>query len=110
MWLPTDNALETDPEFRPYFLAYAKDEAVFFEDYAAVHKKMSEEGVVCQDTYDFFMDQLDAECGKTAYIFEVAASLPRLHQHVMMLLAHPAQRDDQDSFLEKLEHVPAEGD
>ena len=86
------------------------DHPRFFLDALYVHKKMSEEGVVCQDTYDFFMDQLDAECGKTAYIFEVAASLPRLHQHVMMLLAHPAQRDDQDSFLEKLEHVPAEGD
>ena len=86
------------------------DHPRFFLDALYVHKKMGEEGVVCQDTYDFFMDQLDAECGKTAYIFEVAASLPRLHQHAMMLLAHPAQRDDQDSFLEKLEHVPAEGD
>ena len=28
LWLPTDNALQTDPEFRPHFQLYAKDQAV----------------------------------------------------------------------------------
>lgn len=42
--LPTDKALVEDPAFRPYVELYAKDEDVFFRDYAASHKKLSELG------------------------------------------------------------------
>ncbi|KAF5194100.1 Ascorbate peroxidase, partial [Thalictrum thalictroides] len=42
--LPTDKALLEDPEFRKYVELYAKDEDVFFRDYAASHKKLSELG------------------------------------------------------------------
>lgn len=42
--LPTDKALVEDPKFRPYVELYAKDEEVFFKDYAASHKKLSELG------------------------------------------------------------------
>jgi L-ascorbate peroxidase len=41
LWLPTDNALQTDPEFRTHFERYGKDQAAFFRDYAAAHRKMS---------------------------------------------------------------------
>lgn len=77
---------------------------LIFLDALYVHKKASDEGVVCQDIYDFLMN-FDIDDNKPAYFFEVASSLTRLHQHMMMLLAHPAQRDDQDSFLEKLEFI-----
>ncbi|KAH7519905.1 hypothetical protein FEM48_Zijuj08G0087000 [Ziziphus jujuba var. spinosa] len=40
--LPTDKALIEDPKFRFYVEQYAKDEDVFFTDYAASHKKLSE--------------------------------------------------------------------
>jgi len=43
-WFSTDKALHTDPEFRKSFLIYKEDEAAFFKDYAAVHKKLSELG------------------------------------------------------------------
>lgn len=83
----------------------------FFLDALYIHKKMSAPGVVCQDVYDFFMQNFESDVDhaagpaphKTAYFFEVATSVTRLQQHVMMLLAHAGQRDDQDSFLEKLE-------
>ncbi|XP_048335321.2 L-ascorbate peroxidase 3-like isoform X1 [Ziziphus jujuba] len=42
--LPTDKALIEDPKFRIYVEQYAKDEDVFFTDYAASHKKLSELG------------------------------------------------------------------
>jgi L-ascorbate peroxidase len=44
LWLPSDNALETDPEFQPIFRKYAVDQDAFFRDYARAHKKMSELG------------------------------------------------------------------
>ncbi|WOL13427.1 putative L-ascorbate peroxidase 4 [Canna indica] len=42
--LPTDKALLDDPEFRRYVELYAKDEDLFFKDYAESHKKLSELG------------------------------------------------------------------
>lgn len=44
LWLPTDQALYDCPEFRPYFLLYARNQEAFFADYASAHKKMSELG------------------------------------------------------------------
>ncbi|CAL0304279.1 unnamed protein product [Lupinus luteus] len=44
--LPTDKALLDDPSFRRYVELYAKDEDVFFRDYAESHKKLSELGFV----------------------------------------------------------------
>ncbi|KAH9623404.1 hypothetical protein KSS87_002916 [Heliosperma pusillum] len=42
--LPTDKVLVQDPVFLPYVELYAKDEEVFFRDYADSHKKLSELG------------------------------------------------------------------
>ncbi|CAN8229195.1 unnamed protein product [Cochlearia groenlandica] len=42
--LKTDKALLSDPKFQPYVNLYAKDEDVFFRDYAVSHKKLSELG------------------------------------------------------------------
>jgi L-ascorbate peroxidase len=44
LWLPTDRALHEDPELRVYFERYAVDQALFFRDYAAAHRRMSELG------------------------------------------------------------------
>jgi len=43
-WFSTDRALHEDPEFRKTFLIYKEDQAAFFKDYAAAHKKLSELG------------------------------------------------------------------
>eukprot|EP00955_Chlamydomonas_euryale_P061502 358057-Chlamydomonas_euryale.AAC.3 len=42
--MATDNALLTDPEFRPLVEKYAKDNAAFCADYAEAHKRLSELG------------------------------------------------------------------
>jgi len=44
MMLPTDMALIEDPEFLKWVSAYAKDEALFFKDYAAAFGKLLELG------------------------------------------------------------------
>lgn len=44
LWFPTDDALTTDPAFKPFFEAFAADQSVFFKEYAAAHKKLSELG------------------------------------------------------------------
>ncbi|KAH9608352.1 hypothetical protein KSS87_017807 [Heliosperma pusillum] len=41
---PTDNSLMQDPTFRVYVQIYARDQNLFFKDYAESHKKMSELG------------------------------------------------------------------
>ncbi|KAJ8461546.1 hypothetical protein OPV22_034472 [Ensete ventricosum] len=48
--LPTDTALLHDPEFRRYVELYAKDEELFFKDYAESHKKLSELGFTPRQT------------------------------------------------------------
>jgi len=44
MMLPTDMALIEDPEFSKWVSAYAKDEALFFKDFAAAFSKLMELG------------------------------------------------------------------
>lgn len=45
MMLPTDVALTKDKQFRPWVEKYAKDEELFFKDFAAVVGKLFELGV-----------------------------------------------------------------
>jgi cytochrome c peroxidase len=45
MMLPTDMALVTDKAFKKYVEKYAKDEELFFRDFAAVINKLFELGV-----------------------------------------------------------------
>ena len=40
MMLPADMSLVRAPEFRPYVEAYAKDEELFFKDFAAAFSKV----------------------------------------------------------------------
>ena len=44
LWLPTDQALFDDPDFRPFFQLYALDNERFKQDYAVAHVKLSELG------------------------------------------------------------------
>jgi L-ascorbate peroxidase len=44
--LPTDLALLEDPSFLEHVKRFAEDEAVFFEEYAAAHLRMSEAGAI----------------------------------------------------------------
>mmetsp|Transcript_14584 Transcript_14584/g.50825 ORF Transcript_14584/g.50825 Transcript_14584/m.50825 type:complete len:347 (-) Transcript_14584:239-1279(-) len=45
MMLPADLAIRNDPKFRPFVEEYAKNEEVFFKDFAAAFKKLIENGV-----------------------------------------------------------------
>jgi catalase (peroxidase I) len=44
LWLSTDEALHTDPGFKPFFDRFANDEGFFFEKFAAAFAKLSERG------------------------------------------------------------------
>lgn len=44
LWLETDQAVAEEADFKKWFERYAKDEELFFSDYAKVHKKLSELG------------------------------------------------------------------
>ena len=55
IWLPSDQALIDCPEFRIYFLKYAKSLQEFFHDYAVAHKKMSELGCKFSPAAGFFV-------------------------------------------------------
>lgn len=50
MMLPTDLALVSDKTFKQYVEKYAKDEEVFFKDFAAVITKLFELGVPFAET------------------------------------------------------------
>jgi len=45
MMLSTDLALIEDPKFRPWVEKYKQDEKLFFSDFAAAFKKLTEAGV-----------------------------------------------------------------
>jgi cytochrome c peroxidase len=47
MMLPTDMVLLDDPEFKKWVVAYAKDEGLFFRDFAKAFQKLTELGF-CQ--------------------------------------------------------------
>lgn len=99
-------ALPTLPAAKPPLFDHPR----FFLDVLYVHRKVAKgnpEQLVCQATYDLFIDTFesdDADCAhKTEYMVEVSGSASRLQQHMAMLLAHPAHRDEQDDFIEKLD-------
>jgi cytochrome c peroxidase len=48
MMLPSDLALIQDPKFRKYVELYAKDEDIFFKDFAKAFSKLLELGVPFQ--------------------------------------------------------------
>lgn len=52
MMLPTDMALVSDKSFKTYVDKYAKDNDLFFKDFAAVITKLFELGVPFAETTD----------------------------------------------------------
>jgi len=52
MMLPTDMALVSDKTFKQHVEKYAKDEELFFKDFAAVITKLFELGVPFAETTD----------------------------------------------------------
>jgi cytochrome c peroxidase len=52
MMLPTDMALVSDKSFKQHVEKYAKDEELFFKDFAAVITKLFELGVPFAETTD----------------------------------------------------------
>ncbi|GAQ83478.1 ascorbate peroxidase [Klebsormidium nitens] len=65
--LPTDKALVTDPKFRPHVEKYAKDEDVFFKEYAESHKKLSELG--CKYTAPQYFDSTADPTSSAALLY-----------------------------------------
>jgi cytochrome c peroxidase len=49
MMLPTDLSLINDRTFKKYVYDYAKDEQLFFKDFAAVFQKLEELGVAFKE-------------------------------------------------------------
>lgn len=76
----------------------------FFMDLLYMHKKRTDEGVNCQEIFDFLCDLESHTTWKTEYIVEASLSFQRLHQHLLMLLAHPIHRLSQDVFRERLDY------
>lgn len=82
----------------------------FIIDVLYCHKKLRKDEeapvrpLVCQDAFDFFNDKFYCEdADNCEFIVEVGGSRSRFYQHIAMLLSNPLQRDDQETFLEKLE-------
>lgn len=76
----------------------------FFMDVIYMHVKNTEKGAICQDIYDFLCGLESHAVWKIEYYVNITLSFPKLHQHVLMLLAHPAHRLSQETFLERLEY------
>jgi len=67
MMLPTDLALKTDPAFRVFAEQYAKDEALFFNDFAAAFAKLMALGVTkCPAPVETARDKASAEFREAA--------------------------------------------
>jgi len=67
MMLPTDLALKTDPEFLKWTQLYAKDQNLFFKDFASAFSKLIHLGTVQPTTsYDSVQDQRDADMREAA--------------------------------------------
>eukprot|EP00638_Chattonella_subsalsa_P002203 CAMPEP_0117759610 /NCGR_PEP_ID=MMETSP0947-20121206/16115_1 /TAXON_ID=44440 /ORGANISM="Chattonella subsalsa, Strain CCMP2191" /LENGTH=264 /DNA_ID=CAMNT_0005580099 /DNA_START=34 /DNA_END=828 /DNA_ORIENTATION=+ len=74
----------------------------YFLDLLYIHKKASEAKVKCQEIYDT-LTQLESQSPtKHGYFFETSTSIQRLYMHLTMLLAHPAQRNLQEEFVNKV--------
>lgn len=85
----------------------------FLVDVLYLHKKIAKgnpEKLICQEAFDFFIDSFESGVdSKEEYIVEVSGSVSRLNQHMAMLLSHPAQRDELDTFVDKLDAMAAGG-
>lgn len=57
LWLPTDDALLTNPELKKYFVQYAENQDLFFEDYTKAHAKMSELGSKFEPKAGIFLEE-----------------------------------------------------
>lgn len=44
LWLPTDNAMLTEPRYRKHFMRFAEDQDAFFASYARAHARLSSLG------------------------------------------------------------------
>lgn len=74
----------------------------FFLDCIYVHRKPSEEGVVCQEAFDLIAGMETFGGGSHSYFLECGHNLQRFNSSMASLLAHPVQRDYQEAFFEKL--------
>lgn len=93
----------------PLALSSLLEHSRFFIDVLYCHKKLikdnqtTQKTMMCQEAFDFFINHFESDSGdKAEFLVEVGGSLPRFQQHLVMLLSNPLQRDDQDSFGEKL--------
>ena len=79
----------------------------FYVDILYVHLKPSfdDDTMRCQEIYDT-LAQIQAfmnEAGKTSHVYETFHSMMRLTTYCSMLVAHPAQRCDQEEMMVKVD-------
>ena len=79
----------------------------FYVDILYIHLKPSadDDSMRCQEAYDA-LAQIQAfmnEAGKISYVFETFHSMMRLTTYCSMLIAHPAQRCDQEEMMVKVD-------
>lgn len=74
----------------------------FFLDCVYIHRKPSEEGVVCQSAFDLIAGMEIRGEGNHCYFLECGHSLLRFNTFMASLLAHPVQRDYQEAFFDNL--------
>lgn len=76
MMLPTDMALMEDPTFREWVLKYAKDQNLFFKDFALAFGKLIELGVNRDDSGFARIVRKSAEQGKPLDQTKTASGCP----------------------------------
>ncbi|CAM9407672.1 unnamed protein product [Ascophyllum nodosum] len=74
----------------------------FFFDCLYIHRKPSEDDVVCQEVFDLIAAMETHGDGSHSYLLECGHNLQRFNANMASLLAHPVQRDLQEAFFNKL--------
>ncbi|CAM9228833.1 unnamed protein product [Ectocarpus sp. 6 AP-2014] len=74
----------------------------FFLDCLYFHRKPSDEGVICGEVFDSIATMETSGGGGHSYFLECGHNLQRLNVNMAALLAHPYQRDYQDTFFDKI--------
>jgi len=109
---------ETSPTTTRVLVVFGRSDAVptlsrpfksldCFLDALYVHRRQTEGNNKCQEVYTFLTSLESRRPGLAAsYFFETSSSLPRLHQHCALLLAHPLIREPQDEMAKKLDWKP----
>ncbi|CAM9897509.1 unnamed protein product [Pylaiella littoralis] len=74
----------------------------FSLDLLYLHHNPADERVVCQDIFNSIVGLETSGAASGSFFLECGHSMKRFHPYMAVLLAHPAQRDCQSSFFDKM--------